>query len=428
MDFPFDWNEPADQPHNVAPRRERLRHHLRRAPSYFRLVWSDLGKAVSVLSLYRKYRRRQYLNPADIGAACSVSVSPPADGQEATEEVIRLLKETACRRTLVRIPSWEKAKLGLYAGFFKRLKAEGFDLTAALLQCRDDVLRPGSWRDFLEEVFGRLAGTVDFFEVGHAWNRTKWGVWDFEEYLDLAAPAFDLAAKHRVQLVGPAVIDFEFHLFPPTLARLPFHNVSSLLYVDRVGAPENGQAGWTTADKVALLKAAVDACATGGRGLWITEVNWPLRGTGPYSPASGKPNVGEEEQADFLVRYYLLCLASGFVERVYWWQLVAPGYGLVDNRQNPWRRRPSYAAFACLARMANNSRFLGRERVPEREAYIFRFRQESRSFAVCWSAGRPVRHTFSEPVGQVLDRDGREVRLCGPQIVLDRSPRYVFFD
>jgi len=428
MDFPFEWNEPAGQPHNVAPRRERLRHHFRRAPSYLRLVWSDLRKVLPILSLYNKYRKSRYLRPADIGRACSVSVSPPTGGPEAVEAVIRLLKETGCRQTLVRLPSWERDKLEHYAGFLERLKAEGIDVTVALLQRRQDVLRPVFWQGFMEEVFGRLAGTVTFFEVGHAWNRTKWGVWDFEEYLDLAAPAFELARRQGLRLVGPGVIDFEFHLYPPTLARQPFDKVSSLLYVDRVGAPENGQAGWTTADKITLLKAAVDVCATGGRDLWVTEVNWPLRGAGPYSPASGRPNVSEEEQADFLVRYYLLCLASGFVERVYWWQLVAPGYGLVDSRTSPWRRRPSYSAFAGLVRFVDNSRFLGREPVLERDAYAFRFRKEGRAFSVCWSARRPVRHRFEQPIRRIVDRDGREIKVSGSEMIMDRSPRYVFFD
>jgi hypothetical protein len=427
VDFPLEWNEPAGQPHNVAPRRERLRHHLLRAPSYIRLVWSDLQKVMPALSLYKTLRRSQYLRPVDIGRACSVSVSPAPGGPAAEDSLVRLLKDTGCRQTLVRIPSWERDKLEHYARFLERLKAEGFDLTAALLQCRQDVLSPRSWQGFLGEVFSRLGRAVSFFEVGHAWNRTKWGVWDFEEYLGLAAPAFDLARQHHVRLVGPAVIDFEFHLYPATLAGQPFDKVSSLLYVDRVGAPENSQAGWTTAGKIALLKATVDVCAAGGRDLWVTEVNWPLRGTGSYSPASGRPNVSETEQADFLVRYYLLCLASGFVERVYWWQLLAPGYGLVDSRTNPWRQRPSCMAFKTLVRYVDNSRFLGREKAPLREAHIFRFLKEGHEFAVCWSPGRPVAYRFHKPILRVEDRDGRELRASAPEIIMDRSPRYVFF-
>jgi len=422
VDFPFDWNDLADQPHNVAPRRERMRHHLRRAPGYLRIAGANLKNLLPALRLYRKYRRRLFLDPADIGRACGLAVSPAA---ERTEDVVRLLLRSGAAETLVRVASWERRKLEETALFLKRLREEGLGVTVALLQRREDVLRPESWRAFLDEAFERLGGLAERFEVGHAWNRTKWGVWDFEEYLALAEAAFDAASGRGLRLVGPAVIDFEFHLYPPLLARLPFDKVSSLLYVDRVGAPENAQAGWTTAAKTALLKAAVDACATGGRGLWITEVNWPLRGMGAYSPASGKPNVGEEEQADYLVRYFILCLAGGLVERVYWWQLVAPGYGLVNNLEKPWRLRPAYHAFQALVRHIDGSRFL--ERSAGGGVHVFHFQKENLRFAVCWSSGSPVRHRFERDVRSVCDRSGRELRVPDREILLDGSPLYVHF-
>ncbi|MBN2199278.1 MAG: hypothetical protein JW747_05450 [Candidatus Aminicenantes bacterium] len=422
MEFPFDWNDLADQPHNVAPRRERMRHHLRRIPGYLRLAGANVKVLLPALGLYRRYRRRQHLEPSDIGRACGLAVSPVPGAED---EVIRLLRLTGARETLVRVASWERDKLGGTARFLERLKAEGFGLTAALLQRREDVLRPAGWRAFLKDAFDRLGGIAERFEVGHAWNRTKWGVWDFEEYLALAESAFDAASARGIRLVGPAVIDFEFHLYPPLLARLPFDKVSSLLYVDRVGAPENAQAGWTTAAKVALLKAAVDVSATGGRGLWVTEVNWPLKGMGPYSPASGQPNVSEENQADYLVRYFVLCLAGGFVERVYWWQLAAPGYGLVNSLENPWRLRPSYHAFQTLVRHVDGSRFLGRS--ADGGGHVFHFQKEGRSFAVCWSSGRSVRRRFDREVRAVLDRGGREIGFVGREITLDGSPLYVHF-
>ena len=279
-----------------------------------------------------------------------------------------------------------------------------------------DVLDPGSWRGFLEEAFGRFAPLVSAFEVGHAWNRTKWGVWDHREYLRLAEPAFELAPRFGAKLAGPAVIDFEFHLYPVTLPRLPFDAVTSLLYVDRMGAPENGQCGWTAAKKLALLKAAVDTTARrdAGRGLWITEVNWPLAGTGAFSPASGKPNVSEDEQADFLVRYYVPFLASGLVERIYWWQLVAPGYGLVDDRESPWRRRPAFRAFAELRARLEGSVFEGHGAgggaTEASGVEVFRFRGKDGRFAVCWApGGTRTELVLPAPAAAVLDREGREI-------------------
>ena len=133
---------------------------------------------------------------------------------------------------------------------------------------------------------------------------------------------------------------------PPPVA---FDVVSSLLYVDRRGAPENAQAGLDTVDKVTLLRAIIRASRGGDRPSWITEVNWPLA-EGPHSPAGRQVAVDEAHQADYLARYVLLALASGHVERIYWWQLAAKGYGLVDPAPEGARTRPAFDSLRTLQR------------------------------------------------------------------------------
>ncbi len=429
MSFPFEWNPYADQPHNVAPISERRKHHLKHAGSYVEIAARNLGRAVPVLRRYARIWRTMYASPVTLRSAfaCAVSETGPRN-----EEAIALLRETGAGATLVRVPSWERDDLGRHEQFARALREAGFDVTLAILQRRDDVLDPAGWRAFLEEVCARFGGLASAMEVGHAWNRTKWGVWDHREYLRLAEPALELAPRHNLKLVGPAVIDFEFHLYPVTLPKLPFDIVSSLLYVDRTGAPEKTQFGWSTPRKLALLRAVVDACRPGPRAdLWITEVNWPLAGTGPWSPAAGRPNVGEEEQADFLVRYYVLALASGLAEKVFWWQLVAPGYGLVDSRDTPWRRRPSFAAFRTLVARLDGATFVeptGDARKDEVRRFVFRRGDES--FAVVWSAHGPAEVEFARPVRQVFGRDGDEepVRAGTHRFAVDGSPKYVVFD
>jgi hypothetical protein len=282
------------------------------------------------------------------------------------------------------------------------------------------------WKEFVAEVFVRFKGKCDFFEVGHAWNRTKWGVWNYKEYLTLARHAAEQADKHDIKIVGPAVIDFEFHLYPPVLREIPFDKVSSLLYVDRVGPPESTQFGWDTTAKVALLKAAVDVSAIHGKDLWITEVNWPLKDTGKYSPASGKPNVTEEQQADYLVRYHILILASGLVERIYWWQLVAPGYGLIDSRGEAWRKRPSFFALKTMVGILEGSTFTRKIDVPN--ADIFSFTKNKESCLVCWTTGSAFEVNFPFAVKRIVGRDGHEVFFEGSRILIDGSPKYVFYE
>ncbi|OGD18073.1 MAG: hypothetical protein A2W03_14480 [Candidatus Aminicenantes bacterium RBG_16_63_16] len=423
MSFPFAWNEFADQPHNVAPRRERIRHHLRHAGGYFSMIATDLAVAVPALKRYRDYLKSMHRRPVDIGSAFGLACSH-VPGRE--DEIIGALKSAGIRQTLVRVPSWERDSLARHAAFAALLRGEGLDVVAALLQRRDDVLDPAGWRGFLADAFSALAPSASHFEVGHAWNRTKWGVWDWREYVALAEPALELAPSHGVRLVGPAVIDFEFHLYPPTLRRLAFDKVSSLLYVDRSGAPESAQFGWTMAKKLALWRAVVDQSLLEPRGCWITEFNWPLEGTGRYSPAPGKPSVSEEAQANYLVRYFVIGASSGLVERMYWWQLAAPGYGLIDSREAEWRRRAGYFALETLVRHVEGSRFEGKEAGAPAEVY--NFRKGSEEFAVCWTVRGEVEHVFAKAPRLVVGLDGRE-RPAGPgrAVRIEERPQYVIF-
>ena len=440
MIFKFEWNDRTDQPHNVAPRAERTRHHLRRWPGYLALLGTNIAWGPRIFWRYQAIRRRMYRRLVDITPEMfGLAVSPRPGRPGETDRVVELLHETGVRQALFRLPSWEKDRFEDYEDFAHRLHNEGFGLAAALLQRREDVLEPGAWTDFLTAAFDRLGPACPYFEIGHAWNRTKWGVWDHGEYLRLARAA--VSARGRVgwnfiKLVGPAVIDFEFHLYPPVLRSAEFDVISSLLYVDRVGAPENAQFGFTAAKKIALLRTCADLLAPGAVPAWITEFNWPLENTGAWSPAAGKPNVSEDVQADFLVRYYAIALTSGLIDRVYWWQMVAPGYGLVDSRETPWRKRPSFAAFAFMVHMLSGSAFIGKEETTlagEKAGSgdeVYHFRKGDREFALAWTLGGAHRRSFGRTISDVLDRSGVPALWDrdGGIVHLDGSPRYVIFE
>jgi hypothetical protein len=420
--FKFDWNPHADQPHNVAPRIERTRHHFEHWRTYLTMLGSNLIHGGLTFATYRRNRRTMYraeipIEPGMFGLA----VSPgPAPG----DDVFDLLEKSGSCRVLFRIPSWERERLDEFAGFARALKSRGFETIIALLQRREDVFRLDAWSAFLDEVFSRFRLLAEGFEIGHAWNRTKWGVWDYTEYVRLARAAIALRQKYGVRLIGPAVIDFEFHLYPPVLRAVDFQIVSTLLYVDRVGAPENAQYGFTAEMKMALYQAFAQSGAGRRPECWVTEVNWPLAGTGKFSPASGKPNVDEDEQADYLVRYYILALASGLIGRVYWWQLAAPGYGLVDPRVTPWRRRPSFEAFRTMISELSGSIFVRRERPNGGD--LFYFRRNGRELAVAWTNGIAFEHAFGRPVRRISGRDGEELRPL-ELVRIGGRPQYVFF-
>ena len=193
------------------------------------------------------------------------------------------------------------------------------------------------------------------------------------------------------------------------------------------GLQKTKELGFDTVDKVTLAAAIAETGRlVGRRASWVTEVNWPLR-EGPHSPAGRSVSVDEETQADYLARFYLLAQGSGYVERVYWWQLAAPGYGLIDTRDGARRRRPAFDAFRTMVGALDGSVFVGRRsRGPAR---VFFFRKGGRTTAVAWSAGAPCDYEFDRPALRVANRDGREAPGAGRRLLrLEGSPLYVAFD
>ncbi len=245
------------------------------------------------------------------------------------------------------------------------LRRAGHPITLALLQSRRAITAPGTWRALVELAYSRASDWADAIEIGHAVNRCKWGLWDPREIETLLAPVRDIlaAARPRAATIGPACIDFEPHALLAFLHAikkpLPFAALSHHLYVDRRGPPEAFQGRFDLVAKCALLRAAARVHGFPTDRIAITETNWPLLGTGPWSPVTSPyetldprrndPSVTEENYAACMARYLLLALASGHVTRVHWFRLAARGFGLVDDTDPGARRlRPAYHALRTL--------------------------------------------------------------------------------
>ena len=263
------------------------------------------------------------------------------------------------------------------------LHRQGHAVALALVQDRRAVREPKGWRQMVTLAIDRAHTFADFFEIGHAVNRSKWGVWDYREYLRLLDPVRACLIQYpETRITGPACIDFEPHALGALLELLPrdlpFHALSHHLYVDRRGAPENLQGPFDTVGKCALLRAYARAHGFADDRLVISEVNWPLLGTGVWSPVNSPyetrdprqndPSVSEADYAAFMARYLLLTLASGHVARVYWWRLAARGFGLIDDTDPAaWRPRPAFFALQELLRQLAGAAFTKKTETPPGE-------------------------------------------------------------
>jgi hypothetical protein len=158
-------------------------------------------------------------------------------------------------------------------------------------------------------------------------------------------------------------------------------------------------------------------------------VNWPLW-EGPHSPAGRKVSVDEETQANYLARYYLLTLGTGLVERVYWWQLIARGYGLShDSGEGELRQRPSFAAFATLQRLLQGATFLGPlKSAPPVRLYHFRTASGEELIAGWASDNTLVEAQLPRPAERATGIDGQELRVSGSRVEVGGALRYFWLE
>jgi len=419
------WDPLSDQPHQHAGRLEKIRVRLADARSHAAEGATIAAAAPRIWRRYRELRRGLHRSPVDFGGL-GVCVRP---WPEAPDRPLALIEELGARHVLLRLHPWEEDHAA-EEDLARQLHARGCELTFALPQNRELVRDPGRWRRALEEIAPRFLPYGRRFQIGQAINRSKWGIWNLREYAGLARVAEEILRPGGAELLGPAVIDFEFHAAAAVLnqrrAGFRFDAVSALLYVDRRGAPENRQAGFDTAGKVLLLKAIAETARNAAGRCWVTEVNWPLR-EGPHSPAGRDVAVDEKTQADYLARYYLLALGTGAVKRVFWWQLAARGYGLVDpaDPASP-RRRPSFHALRTLIRELDGARLEAVLPAPA-PVCLYRFRRpDGTEIVAAWTAaGRPARAVLPRPPAAVTGRGGEELSVPpGTEVEIGGSVRY----
>jgi len=418
------WDRLSDQPHQHATRREKWAIRAADSPSHVRDAAVILWSAPAVRRRYAELRQSRNSKPVPF-TGIGLAVRPWPDDPEAHLEWIDHL---GVGPVLVRLHPWDEDHRH-EERLAQSLVDSGHEVAFVIPQNRDLVRDRTRWRSAVTELAERFTSYGRHFQVGQAINRSKWGIWTQNEYVDLYLEASEILRRYPdVEVLGPSVIDFEFQSILALVNRrvpdLRFDIVSSLLYVDRRGAPENRQMGLDTVDKVTLLRAIADVGRCSSSRCWITEVNWPLR-EGPHSPAGKTVAVGEDEQANYLVRYYLLTLGTGLVERVYWWRLIARGYGLVaPSSDGSLRRRPAWHALRNLIAQLGGATFHGPITSPE-GAFLYRFERDGRDIVVGWSVSAATEATLPRPCGEVISRDGGQVSDSpGRDVRLGPSPTY----
>lgn len=374
---PFKWDDYSDQPAQLKDRAFKKKMRKKEAFSLFKTFLTSLF-IFPISLIATPYIRRKEVTSHNF-------FSMGVDFQRESEESLKLLDELDVERILVRLKLWELETLDALKDFLEKNRDRKVILK--ILQDREHVEDLELLERDLRTIFESLNGLVDIYEIGSTINRAKWGFFSVDEYSRFYKVAYDLKLQEfsHIKLIGSGVIDFEYHFSAHTLFnffKYKYDGVASLLYVDRRGAPENTQLGFSISDKIAWLSTMVWLSPKSKHELHITETNWPISNTAPYAPTSKHECVSEKLYADFMLRYHLLSFASQQVDTLSWHQLIAAGYGLVDNRDG-LRKREAFHVYKFMMQNLKNAQFLRLD--IKRGYYILQCLIDEKLLQIHWS-------------------------------------------
>ncbi len=375
----FRWDEFSDQPHVI--RDKAARKIINKMTRFAQLKLLLVNLIILPLILVR-FVLALFENKT-VSTAHFFGMSVNLDKESELSK--KLIEELGVKTLLIRLPLSDMKNFDAYVTFIKEFQE--YDLLINILQDREHIEDLNLLKDDLNTIFQTLKSYTCKFQIGNAINRKKWAFFSMDEYLAFYEVAQKLKTEHypELTLIGSSVIDFEYHYSVRTLFnfyRVHYDLFSSLLYVDRRGAPENTQMGLDLTKKIKLLYAIMTLSAKTQNRLIITESNWPRSNTAPYAPTSEKECVNEADYDAYMVRYYLLALGTGMVESVYWHQLIAPGYGLIDNREGI-KKYKAFKAFKTMLFFIDGSEVVSFEQ--KSSLYQITCKKRGQTIKVLWS-------------------------------------------
>lgn len=414
MKKPYIWDNYSDQPYPLKDKNYKKKMRKSQIGSLLKTLFISIF-VLPVSLIFTPFVKRKKI---DSKTFFCIGV----DFERNPKETLEMIEELEVERILLRLKLWEMEKVPLLKDFI--LKNRDKKITLKILQDREHVEDLTLLQRDLERIFTTFNQYVDIFEIGSTINRAKWGFFSVDEYNLFYKTAYDLKTSKfpNIKLIGSGVIDFEYHFTAHTLFNLckyRFDGVSSLLYVDRRGAPENMQMGFTLQDKISLLCTMVWLSPKSEHKLHITETNWPLSGTAPYAPTSEYECVSENLYANYMLRYYLLAFASQQVDSVSWHQLIAPGYGLVDNREGI-KKRSAFKTYKFMVQNLKNAQFLRLD--IKRDYYILQCLVDNKLLQIHWSL-KPTT-LKNEEFFTVYTHEGEPLR--DEILSIGSSPLYIY--
>lgn len=402
-DSNYRWDKFSDQPYPISNRAYKRAVRIQSIPAFFKTI------AVTLLVMPLASLLYYFSKPALLPVRTTGMIGLCVNADKEPELSLEMVRALNVKKLSIRLPLHDIENIDRYLEFANQF--ESYDLLFVILQDRRHIEDAVKLEASLSQIFKKFKHLSVQFQIGNAVNRTKWGFVSVDEYLQFFETAMRVRDEHypQLRLLGSSIIDFEIYAIVRSLfnfSRLKYDGMASLLYVDRRGAPENKQFNFNLLGKIRLIRSIARLSNKAGDRLLITESNWPIEFTSPYAPALDDVWVNESDYANFMVRYYLLAMSTGMVETIYWHQLVAPGYGLVDNRDGNIVKRPAFECFSTMLRFLAEAEIHALEQTGEQ--FVLKAKNEVGLVWALWSAGGGFE--FQKPEGMTaFDMAGAEL-------------------
>ncbi len=343
MNLEFPWDQYSDQPHILKKEQKKL---LRKGHKldFLKLIITNL---FYFPYLFIKFLFKKEPNPQSSTLNSFYALCVNLDKGEIQYS---LVEELGVKSLQIRVFLNDIKNIQKYVDFAKGF-GDDKEILITIIQDRNHIENKEILEKDIRIIFTAFKGIADEFQIGNAINRIKWEFVSIEEYLSFYKIIQDIRDDEfkEFKLIGSSIIDFEYHFTIRTLfntSKIYYDKIASLLYVDRRGSPYCTQYKiFDLKEKIEFLDVIVKSSNRCNNEIYITETNWPLSKTAPYAPTSEKECVDEDTYSKYMIEYFDITKQTNKISKVFWHQLIAPGYGLVDNRDGKIRKTKAFYEF-----------------------------------------------------------------------------------
>lgn len=401
-----------------------------------------------------------HIIPADFIGVCVASAPDPATD----DYIISQLRALGIKQ--VRLDFIYGDLNGFNARFLRALIANNFSFSLHLVQPfaaasnMQSATEQVIWQQFLVDVLDAFGQDIKHIEIGTTINRKRWAGYTFDGFLSTWEIAHSEIKARGITLAGPNIQDFE-----------PLYNISLLktfkqknqlpdiqsnnLFSERVSEPERFdhrvfKYRWATIFKYNLIKKTRILLKI-GQDFGVEKLVSPVAFWAIYRIQRLLPD-GEQKQADYAARYFLLLAASGALQQANWGAFICQREGLIDDglleadypdlervthyksadgKLANYQARASFEAVKTVANHIQGARYL-QAIATAQGLEIHHFEHEGKQIHAAWAINAKaafladIYTNDALQAAQILDRGGAVLEShCD---LITESPHYLMWD